>query len=334
MSKTSPVFRLTVGISTRNRLHSLIRCIQSLQLISEHVGEIIVVDDCSDIPIEGTLLSDLNNDFLIPLKVIRQEKNKGYIVARNLIVKEAKTDFILNLDDDAFILEPEAIKRAVKIMLEDRGVAVVAFAQADESGAPWHASMQASPVSYDCYAPSFIGFAHLLKRDIFLSLGGYREQFYFYGEEKEYCLRLFDAGHRVVYLPDALVAHVPDPAGRDSQKYLRYTVRNNCLGAIYNEPLAMLMFSLPVRLCLYFRMRRAWKIDDPGGFTWILDQVFSALPKTLRERRPLRLRTFKRWRQLRQDWPPYSTPDLRNASPALTGQGHNKDRESVARVVR
>ena len=44
------------------------------------------------------------------------------------------------------------------------------------------------------YVASFIGFAHLLRRDVFLRLGGYRESFVFYGEEKDYCVRALAGG--------------------------------------------------------------------------------------------------------------------------------------------
>lgn len=300
---------MTVGVTTRNRIDSLIRCIQSLRLIASLADEIIVVDDCSDEPVEAPLRASIGADFPIRLRVIRQEENKGYIVARNTIVQIAGADFILNLDDDAFILDENSVKQALDVLRNDDRVAVAAFAQADEAGNPWPELMQPSPVKYRCYIPSFIGFAHILRRDVFLSLGGYRDSFYFYGEEKEYCLRLLDAGRDVVYLPGALVAHVPDPAGRNSQRYLRYTVRNNCLGALYNEPLLIMLPGITVRLFSYFIMKRGWRIDDPGGFTWILKQLVSALPAVRRERRPLSLKTFKRWRQLRQLWPAYPASD-------------------------
>ena len=300
---------LTISISTRNRPESLVRCLRSLVLIADLVQEIIVVDDCSEIPLEEPLRQSLGADFPLTLRVIRQETNSGYIVARNIIVQFAATDFVLNLDDDAFIIEPDAIRRALDVIRNDERVAVVAFAQAEEDGNPWPNTMQPSPMTYACYIPSFIGFAHILRRDIFLSLGGYRSSFYFYGEEKEYCLRLLDAGYDVVYLPSALVAHVPDPAGRNAQKYLRYTVRNNCLGAIYNEPLMMMLPSVAARLLLYFRMKRGWKIHDPGGFMWIVKQVLSLLPAAWRERRSLKWATFRQWRKLRRSWPPYTTPN-------------------------
>ncbi len=40
--------RLSVGITTRNRLDSLVRCVRSLALLTELVKEVIVVDDGSD----------------------------------------------------------------------------------------------------------------------------------------------------------------------------------------------------------------------------------------------------------------------------------------------
>lgn len=296
---------LTISISTRNRLESLTRCVSSLVAVKDLVREVIVVDDRSDVALEGPLRTNLGEDFPLRLKVIRQGSNQGYIVARNRIAREATGGFVLNLDDDAFIFDSRAVRQALDILLRDDRVGVVAFAQADTTGEAWPRAMQPSPVEYACYAPSFIGFAHLLRRDLFVSLGGYRDSFYFYGEEKEYCLRLLDAGYDVVYLPDALVAHVPDPAGRDSRKYLRYTVRNNCLGAIYNEPLPLVLVSVPARLLAYFKMRRGWKIDDPGGFAWVLKQVWGVLPEVLSERRSLSWKTFRRWRQIRQSWPPY-----------------------------
>ena len=74
-------------------------------------------------------------------------------------------------------------------------------------------SMQPGRAQVPALVPSYIGFAHLLRVDTFRAHGGYREMLIFYGEEKELCMRLWDAGSKVVYLPDALIAHVPDRSG-------------------------------------------------------------------------------------------------------------------------
>jgi hypothetical protein len=44
---------------------------------------------------------------------------------------------------------------------------------------PWHEGMQPGRGRVPSYVASFIGFAHLLRRSVFLSLGGYRANFVF-----------------------------------------------------------------------------------------------------------------------------------------------------------
>ena len=46
---------LTVGITTRNRPQSLLRCLASLDLLGDSLAEVIVVDDSSDVPVAGSL---------------------------------------------------------------------------------------------------------------------------------------------------------------------------------------------------------------------------------------------------------------------------------------
>jgi GT2 family glycosyltransferase len=165
--------------------------------------------------------------------------------------------------------------------------------------------MQPGRSAVPCYVASFIGFSHLLRREIFAGLGGYREAFEFYGEEKEFCMRLIDAGYRTVYLPDALVIHAPDPAGRSQQRYLRYVTRNDCLTALYNEPLRRVVWLVPGRLAMYFRMRRAWKIHDPWGWAWIVGQLWGNAGDVFRDRKRVSNATVDIWKRLRTTPEPY-----------------------------
>lgn len=301
----SPAQTISVGIATRNRLDSLVRCVKSLEIISDLVHEVIVIDDHSDDPVEEPLRRRLTADFTLPVKVVRHDKNHGPIAARNLIANLSKSELILSLDDDAALLESEGVRDAIKIMGRDERIGAVAFAQANKSGEPWPARMQPSPVQYPCYTTAFIGFAVLLRRDRFLSLGGYRTLFHFYGEEKEYCLRLLSSGSHVLYLPDAKVGHFPDPSGRSSQKYIRYAIRNDCFGAVYNQPLPLMLLSLGKHFYGYFRMRQHSESGDPGGFMWITQEIRKCLPDLWRERRPLPWATFRRWSRIKTLWPRY-----------------------------
>jgi GT2 family glycosyltransferase len=269
-----------------------------MTLIDELVAEILVLDDSSDPP-AWHVLQDAPDIIRRKTRVVDQPGDRGYIVGRNTLMRLASHDYVLSMDDDAYVIDEGAVRRAVRVLQEHPDVAAVACAQAEADGSLWPVAMQPSRAGYPCVITAYIGFAQLLRRSTFLSLGGYRESFHFYGEEKDYCMRLLEAGHRVVYLPDARVAHVPDRAGRSDARYLRYVIRNDCLCALYNEPLPLPLLSVPLRLTRYAVMRRHGSISDPGGMRWILGELSAALPAVWRERSPMRWVNLRRWHQLR-----------------------------------
>ena len=169
--------------------------------------------------------------------------------------------------------------------------------------------MQPSIARVPSVVPSFIGFAHMIRRDRFLALGGYREVFVFYGEEKEFCLRLLDAGSHTVYLPQAPpVAHVIDPNSRDRRRYLRFVARNDCFNTLLNDPFTRMLWMLPARFALYFRMRHRWRIRDPWGALWLLREIVTHLPAILRARRPVSRGTLAAWRALNVESRAYHAP--------------------------
>jgi GT2 family glycosyltransferase len=293
---------LTIGITTRDRPVALERCLHSMSRVAHLSPEVLVFDDASSPPVADRLAGW---NIGVPVRVLRDDRAPGNIVGRNRLVREAVGPLVLLLDDDAALLCSEAIERAVRVLDADPRLGAIAFAQCDRTGVPWDDAMQPARARTPCYVPAFIGFAHLLRRETFLAAGGYRESFEFYGEEKDLCLRLIEAGHRTLYLPDALVIHEPDPAGRSRQRYLRYVTRNDCLTALYNEPLGRLVWLLPARLALYFRMRRAWRVDDPWGWAWILRELWRNAGDVLRARKPVSRETIATWKRLRSSPEPY-----------------------------
>ena len=294
---------VTVGITTRNRPAALARALLSLRCAADVIAEAIVFDDASDPAVDAARDT---RAVAVPTRVIRDDSAPGYIVGRNRLVEAASTPFVLLMDDDAALLSREATQAAVDVLQGDPSAAAVAFAQANADGTPWASSMQPALCARPALVRSFIGFAHLLRRDVFRQIGGYQELFGFHGEEKELCIRLIDRGHHVVYLPDALVIHSPDPASRDSRRYLRHVTRNDCLTSIINDPWPRTLWIVPARLALYFRMRRSWQIRDPGGFGWILRELGRTLPTALHRRRPVSRGTLRRWRELGREGQPYT----------------------------
>jgi len=300
---------VTVGIVTKNRPEALRTCLFSLALLGDSLADVIIVDDTCDVPVDVWLRQHaLLSKVAVKVRVFRHANHEGYIVGRNSIMRAATTPFVLLMDDDAWLLEAGSVMRAFSLMAEQPTVGAVAFAMATADGSPWEPRMQPAPVEYACRVPSFIGFAHVLRRDVFLRLGGYREAFQFYGEEKEYCLRLMNAGFEVVYLPEARAVHVPHPSSRSQSRYVRLTIRNDCLGALVNEPLPLPLLTVPVRLSRYLSMRRNAGMHDPGGLLWIVGELMKSFPAIVRSRRPVTWATLREWRRLRREWPAIDTP--------------------------
>lgn len=293
------IARVTVGIVTHNRPDSLRTCLASLAALGSALAEIVVVDDTGDVPLDDVLGS-------VPtaVRLIRQTDHEGYIVARNTIVRGAATEAVLLMDDDAALLPGPEIVEALGVFESHPRIGAIACAMAESDGSPWPARMQPAPVDYTCRVPAVIGFAHIVRRSVFLQLGGYRESFQFYGEEKDYGLRLLQAGYDVVYMPRVRVVHAPDPAGRNQSRYVRHVIRNDCLFALYNEPLPLPLVSVPIRLSRYSAMSRG--LDDRGGFGWIVRDLLRQLPRRLADRRPVSWSTFARWRRVARTWPAFA----------------------------
>jgi GT2 family glycosyltransferase len=296
---------LTVSVTTRNRPDVVERCIRSLASISDLVDGAIVLDDASAPPLDRPRLTGVAEEAGIALEILRAETHSGTAAGKNTIARRARAPYLLSLDDDAFLVGDAAVREALDVLTRDPRVAAVAFAQSDANGRRWPAGQQPAAAEEPCYVPAFIGFACLIARDRLLEIGGYRETFIIHGEEREVCLRWLDRGLHVVYLPGAAVAHIAAATNRDQRAYVRQVMRNDCLAALLNEPLARAVCIVPYKLWSYTRMRAGVPGGDPGGLWWMLRELLRSTPAILRERRPVRWRTVREWRRLRDLNPPY-----------------------------
>ena len=74
---------------------------------------------------------------------------------------------------------------------------------------------------------------------------------------------------------------------------------------MFNEPIPIALVTVPMRLARYVQMRRLGKVHDPWGPFWIVGQLFMQLPTVVRQRRPVKWSTLRRWRELRRTSPVY-----------------------------
>ncbi len=146
---------------------------------------------------------------------------------------------------------------------------------------------------------SFIGTAYALRKDLFLELGGFQNYLFHWGEETEYCQRLYGSGHVVRLANSGLVHHFPHAVGKYTRKVNRYVWRNFILivwlnaPALYVLPFVVMIVGRSLLNCLR-RPRQAATIMEG------LAMGFAAIFGGWRLRKPISLRRYKAWLYLRK----------------------------------
>ena len=106
---------------------------------------------------------------------------------------------------------------------------------------------------------AFVGAAHAMRRDLFLQLGGYREHFYYMGEEGDLCLRMLAAGYITRMGRADSIYHLESPT-RDNALADHYGRRNDVLFAWHNVPMPFL--PLHVAATTWNGVRTALRADN------------------------------------------------------------------------
>jgi len=276
---------ILVGIVTRNRADILPKALASVVTQTAHGVRLAVLDDGS-----SDATPCLRERFP-QAHWIRWEANRGLIVARNHLMNCADADYYVSLDDDAWFLRGDEIALAVDHLKEDRSAAAVAFdiLSADRSESATRKSAET--------ASMFIGCGHVLRLAAVREVGAYELTPGSYGgEEKDLCLRLMDAGYRIVRLPGLHVWHDKTPVARDIPDQHRSGVCNDLAMTLRRTPLALLPAALPVKFYRHFRFAWQHKLIRPcwQGFGLFVRSI----PSLLGSRKPVRIRTLRAFSHL------------------------------------
>lgn len=113
---------VSVIIPTYNRAEFLLRCLRSVFIQDYEPIEIIIVDDCSKVPVFPLLQTLDYSKF--PILVINFFEHKGQCSARNAGLNAAKGKYIQMLDDDDE-LPPNKIKKQVEFLEFEPDVGIV-----------------------------------------------------------------------------------------------------------------------------------------------------------------------------------------------------------------
>jgi GT2 family glycosyltransferase len=144
---------------------------------------------------------------------------------------------MMSIDDDSAPMSVEGLSGVIEKMDSNLAVGVVGFPILLKSGAIAQSGRGDWPES-----STYVGCGHIIRVSTFRELGGYWGDLVYWGEERDYSLRLLAAGHKVLESCKPVIFHRVSSNGRSSSRLCYLRARNTLLIWYHRVPLVLLPF--------------------------------------------------------------------------------------------
>lgn len=229
---------LSAVIVSYNTREMTLECIRTLEAqFPKQPCEAFVVDNASS---DGSAAAIAEAFPWVKLTV--SERNAGFGAANNLALERVRGKYVLLLNSDAFP-KNNALERMIDCLDRHRDVGVVGprLLNADGSLQPscWRfpsptrawlenlgiaALLRHHPTLGDYYhwthdagrtVDFVVGACMLVRREVIEQVGGFDKRFFMYAEESDWQKRIWEAGWKVAFTPEAEVTHLGGASGRN-----------------------------------------------------------------------------------------------------------------------
>jgi GT2 family glycosyltransferase len=229
------------------------------------------------------------------VKLIVNAPAKGSVESRDRMIREAKGDLVLALDDDSYPQEADCIDRIISLFKQRPKLAVLHFPQRTDE---YPDTLLQTDFGCEKLTRSFASSGAVLRKSIYQKLPGFEPRFYHMYEEPDYSLQCITAGYDVLFSPILNIRHHYSGQVRDEIRIHHRHARNEFWSTIMRCPLLLTPGMVTWRVFSQFRYAYkrglSWWIREPAW--WF--QALAGIPYCLRKRRPVSLAGYKRWLSL------------------------------------
>ena len=274
-----------IGIPTKDRWDELSLTLEKLEEFGLGANETIVMDDASREPAPQAL-----RDRFPRVRFERSEHSRSVTGQRNHLARLLQTPYFLQVDNDSFPIRGDLAEAAAWLEARADALALAFVVTERAEGATEPEALPGGP--FPCHY--FIGCAALLKRELFLEMGGYKEVLEYFCEEVELSLHARSRGLFVYQYPGVVVRHHRSPVSRDKSYRWFLVIRNELLIAVFHYPLVFLLIRWPL-----FTLK-AWIFRWVPGREIVrgIKAAIRLLPTVWPVRRALTIRSFLAWKRL------------------------------------
>ncbi len=278
----------TIVFTTYNRQDILRQAIQAAQKQTVPI-DIIVMDDASTDGTETMMATEFST-----IKYHRSSENKGPCYQRNRGIELAKTEIVFPLDDDSILQSPHTLEQTLTEFDDKTAIVAIPFINILHNNI---INTQAPDRKNIYLTHAFVAASHAVNRQKFLDVGGYREFFFYMGEEGDVAIRLLQQGY-FVRLGTADPIHHLQPPNRISAKADIFGRQNDLVFFFCNAPLQYLIIYLLGTL-----IKGMWygiKVGRINNMIKGFCQGFKLLFSQQKMRFPVDINCFQLYRSLKQ----------------------------------
>ena len=281
---------VSVMITTKGRLVDLRVTLRVLQQLNPVPLEaLITLDGCTEDAAE-TIKGELAG-----ARVFVNEVRVGSVLSRDRMMRAARGDLVLALDDDSYPEQLDCIARIVPTFEQYPKLAVLHFPQRTNEYPETLAQADFGP---ERLTRTFPNSGAVLRRSTYLQLAGFESRFFHAYEEPDYALQCVASGYDVLFSPVITIRHHYSGQARDEIQIHHRHARNELWSTVMRCPLPFAVGIAGWRVFSQFRYacKRGWSwvIREPSWW-W---QALAGIPYCVGKRRPVSWRGYKRWLRL------------------------------------
>lgn len=218
---------VSVIIANKDHREDLMRCVESLEQESEYKNLEILIVENNSVSEEIFAYYDQVQRQYDNVRVLRYEKEFNYADIQNYAAVRAKGDYLLLLNNDTWLERPESIREMLGYCMRDEvGIVGAKLLYPDDTiqhagvivglgGVADHAftGMDKDEPGYCCRAlcaqeySAVTAACLMVKKSVYNTVGGMDVELKVAFNDVDFCLRVKEAGHKIIYNPFAVWYH-------------------------------------------------------------------------------------------------------------------------------
>jgi GT2 family glycosyltransferase len=284
------MIRVSIMITTKNRANDLERTCRAIKLFQPLPIEVLLTaDSCTDRTVE--LISNEFSD----VTLFVNERPLGSVASRDRMIRSARGDLVLALDDDSYPEEKDCIARIIAPFEANPKLAVLHFPQRSDE---YPATVEQEHFGPERLTRSFPNSGAVLRRSTYLQLPGFEPRFFHMYEEPDYALQCIAGGYEVLFTPVITIRHHYSGQSRSEMRNHHLHSRNELWSIGLRCP-----FPYAIALALY-RVMSQFGYACKRGINWVVHEpvwwwsAIVGLPWVFRKRQPVQWAGYKKWLSL------------------------------------